>query len=100
MKRFNWNKLSLKLNSRLSTSILLLVMMVFSLAGVTQAWFSAGDNISQNIFTAGTVNLSEPVMMTEIQSFSTRSMTPEDLNENDPGDEGSEGDNTGEEDTG
>ncbi|MDY6826380.1 MAG: hypothetical protein SVV67_04275, partial [Bacillota bacterium] len=40
------------------------------------------------------------VMMTEIQSFSTRSMTPEDLNENDPGDEGSEGDNTGEEDTG
>ncbi len=100
MKRFNREKVSVKLNSRLSTSIFLLVMMVFSLAGATQAWFSAGDNISQNIFTTGTVSLSEPVM-TEMLSMSTRSLVPEDSNVEEPGDGNNEEENnTGEENTG
>jgi len=100
MKRFKKEKLSVKLNSRLSTSILLLVMMIFSLAGATQAWFSAGGNISQNIFTTGTVSLSEPVM-TEMLSMSTRSLVPEESNGEEPGDGNNEEENnTGEENTG
>ncbi len=47
------------------TSILVLLLATASLGGATMAWFTTEDGGRASVFTAGTVNLSQPIIVSE-----------------------------------
>jgi len=48
------------ISRNLIVSFLLLMLMVASIAGATYAWFTSSSAVVKNVFTAGTVELSDP----------------------------------------
>ncbi len=50
------------LKRNLVASLLLIILMAASITGATYAWFTSSSTVIQNAFTAGTVELSEPVI--------------------------------------
>ena len=66
-----------KMNINLASSLLIVVLMIASLGGATHAWFNASKTL-ENVFTAGTVIISDPIV---VPSIATRCVPTEKCQE-------------------